>query len=199
MKHIIRNTMLSVLLVLAATVYGGVPSLKVTVFDNNGAIAFNGATNANATFATGNLRPGHYVVQFDSTSAALRDNQYLIVISAGTKKVIADAVPGEKIAAGVMMKVKEGHGMNITGQVAREQAVLVKGSPNVRVINGRRYYWVAAETGSNLGGHWVEEGLGGARNLVRIDSAYLRHIQDHAGEGSLLDTKGRADGYAVDH
>ena len=86
---------------------------------------------------------------------ALKGNQYLVVVSAGKKKVIADAVPGEKFnSGGVAMRVKVGPGLNITGQVASQQSVVLAGSPNVRVINGQRYVWVTNVTGSHLGLCW---------------------------------------------
>jgi hypothetical protein len=193
MKHIIRNTMLSLLLVGASAAFGGVPSMNVTVFNARGQVVFKGATNANATFVTGNLEPGNYVVQFNSKSGAAKGNQYLLVISSGKKKVIADAVAGEKFTAGgVAMRLEVGPGLNIAGQVANEQAVSLEGNPKVKVINGRRYFWVTAETGSNLGGRWVEEGLAKAQNIVRLSNAYLIHVQDHAGEGSMLDYQSAA-------
>jgi len=44
---------------------GEVPPLDVTVFDPSSKVAFKGSLSANSTFATGNLRPGNYVVQFN--------------------------------------------------------------------------------------------------------------------------------------
>lgn len=177
----------SVLLGIAATAYGDVPSMDVTVFDASGKVAFKGPTSANATFATRNLHPGNYVVQFNTKSAAVKDNHYLLVVSAGRKKVIADTVPGEQfIAGGAAMKVNVGPGLRITGQVANEQAVARAGLSKYRVINGARYLWVSPELGSNLGGHWVEEGLAPGRNVIRWGTDEVRGKQDRAGEGSML-------------
>ena len=109
----------AVLLGIAITAYGGVPLMDVTVFDANAKVAFKGSTSANATFATQNLHPGHYVVQFNTKSTVVKDNQYLLVVSAGKKKVIAADVPGKKfIGGGVAMKVDVGPGSKITGQIA---------------------------------------------------------------------------------
>jgi hypothetical protein len=175
MKHIIYSSLLSFLLVASAA-YGGVPELKVVVFDANGNIAFKGKTNAEATFATENLQPGNYVVQFNSQSASLKGNQYFLVISAGKKKVTATDIPGEMFHdAGVAMKVGVGKGLKITGQIA-----------SMRMVNNKRYVWLAAETGSNLGGHWVEAGVGDGLHVVRLTNNYLRKMQDSWGEGSLL-------------
>ncbi|MGI8481007.1 MAG: hypothetical protein ACR2MF_02915 [Chthoniobacterales bacterium] len=163
----------------------------MTVSDASGQVAFRGMTNANATFATTNLRPGNYVVQFNAKSAALKGNQYLLVVSAGEKKVIADAVPGEKITAGgVAMRVAVGSGLKISGQVASQQLVESTANPNIMVRNGKRYAWVTAETGSNLGGHWVEVGLGEERHIFRLNSDELRKIQDRAYEGNMADRFG---------
>ena len=119
MKNLIRRTLLSFALLAASMAYGGVPPMNVTVSDAGGKAAFKGVTNAKGTFATANLKPGNYVVQFNSTSAGMKGNRYTIVVSAGTKKVGAAAVPGEKFAGGgVAMRVVVGAGLNITGQVA---------------------------------------------------------------------------------
>lgn len=188
MTHMIRNTLLSLLLAVASGAYGDLPSMNVIVSDASAKGAFKGATNANGTFDTGNLQPGDYVVQFNSKNSAVKGNQYLLVVSAGKKKVIADAVSGERlIAGGVAMKVNVGPGSKITGQIASEPTVVLEGSPNIRAINGKRYFWVQAEIGSNLGPHWVEEGLPEAHNIVYLSADWLRKVKDHAGEGSMLD------------
>jgi hypothetical protein len=184
---LIRTAFLSFLFVVATAAYGGVPSMNVIVSDASGTVAFKGATKANATFATANLAPGNYVVQFQSKSGALKGNQYLLVVSAGTKKVIADAVPGEKInGAGVAMRITVEPGLKITGQVATDQALAAAISGKVKVINGKRYVWVKGRTGSNLGDHWEEEGLATAQNVATMSFDRLRRIQDASFEGSML-------------
>jgi hypothetical protein len=121
MKNLVRGTLLSLTLLAAGVGYGGVPSMNVTVSDAGGKAAFKGATNSSGTFTTSNLKPGNYVVQFNSNSAAVKGKHYVLVVSAGPKKIVANAVPGEKFAGGgVAMKVDVGAGLNITGQVAPE-------------------------------------------------------------------------------
>lgn len=121
MKNLIRGTLLFLTLLAACIGYGGVPPMNVTVSDAGGKATFKGATNASGAFATSNLKPGNYVVQFNSTSAAVKGKHYALVVSAGTKKIVANAVPGEKFGGGgVAMKVDVGAGLNITGQVAPE-------------------------------------------------------------------------------
>ena len=188
MTHLIRTSLLALLLVVASAAYGGVPSVNVIVSDASGKVAFKGATNADATFATANLAPGNYVVQFHSKSEALKGNQYLLVVSAGTKKVIADAVPGEKFhGGGVAMRINVERGLKITGQVATDQVVASAGSGKVKLIDGKRYLWVKARTGSNLGGYWEEESLAAARIVATMSIDKLRQIQDRSFEGSMLD------------
>jgi hypothetical protein len=177
----------AVLLGLATTAYGGIPSIDVTVFDATGKVAFKGPMSANATFATRNLHPGKYVVQFNAKSAAAKNNRYLLVVSAGRKKVIAAAVPGDKFAGGgVAMKIDVAPGSTITGQVANDQAVTWIDGATYRVIDGKRYLWVSAELGSNLGGRWMEESLAPAANIHRWRTDVIRRWQDTAGEGSMV-------------
>ena len=133
--------------------YGAVPTINVTVSDASGKPAFKGATNANGTFATANLKPGNYVVQFNSTNAAVKGKHYAVVVSAGAKKVSANAVAGEKFAGGgVAMKVSVGAGLNITGQVSAEADGAMK--------SGKKMVWIPPQLGSNMPGHWVRGRVG---------------------------------------
>jgi hypothetical protein len=178
---------LALLLGLGPSAFGGVPSMNVMVVDGSSKVAFRGVTDARASFATTNLPPGDYVVQFHSNNEALKGGQYLLVIAAGTKKVIADAVPGEKFnGGGVAMRVTVGTGLNITGQVAPDQVVASAGNRKVKLIKGQRYVWVKARTGSHVD-HWEEEGLAEARNVATMSIEKLRQIQDRSYEGSMLD------------
>ena len=151
MKNMIRSAVVSLLFIATCIVQGAVPAMNVTVSDAGGKAAFKGTTDTKGTFATAKLKPGNYVVQFISNSAAVKGNQYAIVVSAGTKKVAANAVPGEKLAGGgVAMKVDVAAGVNITGQVAAEA--------NGAVKNGKKMVWIPKQLGSNMPGHWAEEG-----------------------------------------
>lgn len=138
------------LLLVAAMAYGGIPPMNVTVSDAAGKAAFKGATNTSGAFATANLQPGNYVVQINSKSAA-KGTYYAIVVSAGKKKVSASAVPAEKLSGGgVALKVDVGPGLNITGQVAAQNGPVSK--------SGKKMVWIPHQLGSNIAGHWVEEG-----------------------------------------
>jgi hypothetical protein len=188
LTYMIRSILLTLLLAGAAAAYGGVPSMNVIVSDASGKVAFKGATDARATFATANLAPGNYVVQFHSKRETLKGNQYLLVVSAGTKKVIADDVAAEKFnGGGVAMRITVGSGLKITGQIAPDGATVASDIRKIKVIDGKRYVWVKAQIGSNIGDHWEEEGLAAARIVATMSNDKLRQIQDSSYEGSMLD------------
>jgi hypothetical protein len=174
------------LLGLASAAYAGVPPMEVTVFDASGKVGFKGRMNGNGTFETANLQPGHYVVQFNTKSGAAKGNHYLLVVSAGKKKVIATGVSGETfMGGGAAMRVSVGPGLKISGQVANEQRVTSEGGLDFKVIGGQRFVWVTGGLGSNIGGRWVEEGLAPARNVIRLSRESFQRFQDRAGEGSM--------------
>jgi len=92
-------------------------------------------------------------------------------------------VDGAKFAAGgVAMKVKVAEGTNISGQVANGGSGSQGGGEGVKVINGKRYVWIAPETGSHLPGRWVEEGSPEAKAAGRsstVSTQAIRNRQDH--------------------
>jgi hypothetical protein len=190
---------IALLLGITSAAYAAVPPMEVTVFDASGCVAFSGPVSANASFATKNIPPGRYVVQLHTNSAGVKNNQYLIVLGAGKKKLIASAVPGEKfVTGGVAMKVDVGSRLQITGQIANEQATADQGVSKYRVINGKRYAWVTAEIGSNRGGHWVEEGSAPMGNVTVWTADELRKRMDRGGEGSMF-TNATHNGLAHGH
>jgi hypothetical protein len=150
MKTMIRIAVVSLLCLAAGFAYSSVPVMNVSVSDASGKAAFKGMTDSKGAFATANLKPGSYVVQINSKSAA-KGTFYAVVVSAGKKKVSASAVPAEKFAGGgVALKVDVGAGLNISGQVAAEDKSAMK--------NGKKMIWIPPMLGSNQPGHWVEEG-----------------------------------------
>jgi hypothetical protein len=177
-KGAIRNILFSFL--LASPVLAGLPAINVAVSDASGKTAFQGRTNAAGLFVTGRLGPGKYVVQFDSNSGTLKGDRYLIVVAAGTKKITADSVPGERFSAGgVAMKVPVSSTLQITGQIVSERPI----GSNERIVQGVHYYWVKSGTGSNMG-RWVEAGATNPQNVVGMDRGAVRNMQDRSGEGS---------------
>lgn len=160
--------------------YGAVPSLNVTVSDASGKAAFKGATNAKGTFATAKLKPGNYTVQFNSPSGGVKGS-YAIVVSAGTKKVSAAGVAGEKFAkGGVALKVDVGANLNIAGQVAAEESGASK--------NGKKMVWIPPQAGSHMPGKWVEADSAEAKaarsagNLSTQDVNRLQETHHNVGE-----------------
>jgi hypothetical protein len=176
MKNMLRITLLPFLLVAASIAYGGVPPMNVTVSDASGKAAFKGTTNGSGAFATSNLKAGNYVVQFNSKGAAAKGSHYAIVVSAGQKKVTAAAVPAEKFAGGgVAMKVDVGPGLNITGQVASEA--------NGSVKNGKKMVWIPPQLGSNMPGHWAEEGSAEAVAAKNAGNISTQDVQRRQNQG----------------
>lgn len=185
---VIRGSLLPLFFLGAIAAYGGVPPINVIVSDASGKAAFKGATQRNGAFVTANLAPGDYVVQFNAKNAALNGQRYLLVVSAGKKKVIADDVAAEKFSGGgVAMRITVGSGLRIAGQVAPDNATSSSDVQKVRIIKGQRYVWVKGRTGSNIGDHWEEDGLAAARNVATMSVDKMRRIQDGSFEGSMVD------------
>jgi hypothetical protein len=98
------------------------PAISICVSDHNGKVAFKGVTYVNAPFVTGDLARGNYVVQFNSTRVGLNGHQYLLVVSAGKTKVVANSVAAEQFdKGGVALRVRVGSGARISGQVASDR------------------------------------------------------------------------------
>jgi hypothetical protein len=155
MKNLIQNSFVVFMLGMATIAFGAVPSMNVTVSDSSGKSAYKGATDAKGTFATGTLKPGGYVVQFNSKSAP-KGAKYAVVVSAGNKKVTANAVDAEKLAAGgVAMKIDVGAGLNITGQ----------------------------KTGSNLSAHWAESDSAEAKEAMTSGNMSRQELQNRQSQG----------------
>jgi hypothetical protein len=166
----IARTFVAVLCASASLAFGAVPQLTVTVADSGGKAAYKGTTNAKGTFATGVLKPGKYVVQFNSDS--VKGGSYAVVVSAGTKKVSADSVAGEKFAkGGVAMKIDVGSGLNITGQVS-------PGGDTKVDANGKKMVWIPKKLGSNLPGHWAAEDSAEAKEARMSGTLSTKSVQD---------------------
>ena len=175
------------LLCVASPARGSSPPIRVTVFDANQTVVFKGPLGADATFATKTLPPGRYVVQFNSKSASLKGTHYFLAVSAGKKKVLADAVAGEILMdKGAAMRVDVGQGLKITGQVVRDGDRVVSGVTKYRMVDGRPYIWIADELGSHIQGRWVDATIAPVLNITSYRTEDFRRAQDHAGEGSML-------------
>jgi hypothetical protein len=178
MKKLIQNSFVVLMLGTATIAFGAVPAMNVTVSDSSGKAAYKGATDGKGTFATGKLQPGGYVVQFNSKNAP-KGAKYAMVVSAGKKKVTANAVEAEKLAAGgVAMKIDVGAGLNITGQVAAED----KNSAPIG-HNGKPMVWIPKKTGSNIAPHWAESDSAEAKEVMASGSLSTKNLQDKQNQG----------------
>jgi hypothetical protein len=176
MRNIVRG-FIALVIAAGSFAYGAVPPMNVTVSDSTGKAAYKGGTDAKGVFATTALKPGKYVVQFTSKSAGMKGNTYAIVVSAGSKKVTADAVPGEKFGAGgVAMKIDVGSG-NITGQVA------AGGGKTKLDSNGKEMVWIPQKLGSNLPAHWAPADSAEAKEAKTQGNFSTKNIQDKQNAG----------------
>jgi hypothetical protein len=174
MKNLIRSTVLLLCFAITCMAYGAVPSLNVTVSDASGKAAFKGSTDNSGAFTTAKVKPGNYVVQFNSPGA-IKGN-YTIVVSAGVKKVSAAGIAGEKFAkGGVALKMDVGNLLNIVGQVATEEAGASK--------NGKKMVWIPPQLGSNRPGRWVEEDSADAKVAKTAGSLSTRDVQNRQDRG----------------
>jgi hypothetical protein len=175
MKKLIQTGFVALVVGMTSVAFGAVPSMNVTVSDSGGKAAFKGATDSKGAFATPKLQPGNYTVQFNSKSAP-KGSKYAMVVSAGKKKVTASAVLAEKLAAGgVAMKIDVGAGLNITGQVATENA----SSSNAPMgHNGKPMVWIPKKTGSNLSAHWAESDSAEAKEAMTSTSMSRQDLQN---------------------
>ena len=152
-----------------------------------GKLAYRGATDASGHFTTSQLASGNYVVEFNTNDRAVRGAEFAILVSAGKRKITADSVSGDKfIAGGVAMKVALASKTAITGYVINT-VLPATAQGKVRIIHGRRYFWIS-ETGSIASGRWAEEGSAQAASTYHVevsDSRYLQNLQDRGGQGAM--------------
>lgn len=189
MKRFLICGLIILLLALNAGA-GAIPSMQVSVAAGAEKPIFRSLTRANGTFTTDSLAAGRYVVQFNSKNTIVKGDHYLVIVLAGRKTLVSNAVPGENfLAKGIAVNVDLSAPGKIAGQVASARELE---SANVRMIDGKRYYWIA-ETGSNLGGRWLQEGAASSQNLVQLTQSDIRKMQDRAGEGNMAGNMHRAD------
>jgi hypothetical protein len=175
-NNVIRKAFVGLMIAGASVASGSVPQMNVTVSDSSGNAAYKGATNANGTFATGTLKPGGYVVQFNAKAAEVKGHDYALVVSAGNKKVTAETVAGDQFAAGgVAMRINVGAGLNITGQVATGLQTMMR--------NGQKMVWIPKQLGSHLPAHWAEADSADAKQAMAASSLSFKNLQDKQSQG----------------
>ena len=196
MKIPLRSFLVVATLALAPTAQSAnVAGLDVFV-KKDGQPIFRGKTDAAGSFASGNLEPGVYSVEFRAPkSLSLRDQTVAISVSKGKGAPQQSTTDGKHMQGGVAMNVELPKAGKLTGHITSKGGVVAertgpvppgyeKVKANVKVINGKRHVWVPAPIGSNMGGKWVEEGTEGAAlntsNKKGDDAMVLQHIQDQA-------------------
>ena len=176
MKKILGKALVGLVVAGVSLASGSVPQMNVTVSDSSGKVAYKGATSSAGTFATGALKSGGYVVQFNAKGADVKGNSYALVVSAGNKKVVANGVNGNKFAAGgVAMRIQVESSLSITGQVASDLKSMMK--------DGKKMVWIPKQLGSNLPGHWVEADSAEAKQAMTAGSYSIKNIQDKQAQG----------------
>jgi hypothetical protein len=151
--------------------------MSVTVSNSTGLMAYKGATNADGAFATGSLKPGDYVVQFNAKPAGVSGQNYALVISSGKKKVVAESVAGEKFTGGgVAMRIEVGSGSRISGHVTDAVMTMVD-------ENGNKLVWIPQRLGSNLPAHWAAADSADAKLVLTSSSLSFKNLQDKQSQG----------------
>ncbi|MFL6568231.1 MAG: hypothetical protein ACJ8LI_03620, partial [Chthoniobacterales bacterium] len=53
-------------------------------------------------------------------------------------------------------------------------------NPNVKIVNGKKLYWVKSDTGSNIGGRWMtaEEAKAAGYNIGTFSKDTIQQMQD---------------------
>ena len=185
MNTLRRSFVLSSLTIIgaAALASAALPSMDVTVSDSAGKLVYQGKTNPQGLFTTKELAPGNYVVRFNEKSA--KGGPYALVVSAGTKKVVANSVAASQLSAGgVSMRVQAKKATSVTGQVAEASHPTTStnasghgSNAKVKYIDGKKFVWVQGELGSNLGGRWVDANSPEGRQVEGVDTKTIQDLQ----------------------
>jgi hypothetical protein len=185
MKNMMRGALVSLAVSAATMAYGAVPPVNVNIADSSGKTSYKGTTNAKGTFETAKLRPGEYVVQFNSATVP-KGTRYAVVVTAGKKTQYANGIAAEKFGGeGVAMKIDVQGPLNITGFLALQDN---NTAPIGR--NGKLMVWIPKQVGSNIAGHWAESDSADAKQAQTIKSYSNKNMQDKYNAGSTPDQKG---------
>ena len=197
MKHVLKSLLVGAL--VAGTASGAtLPSMDVTVREKaGGKVVSSAKTDSRGNFATPEVQPGSYTVEFRSkNAAALAGTTLQISVSPAKGPATEATAPGARFGGGVAVAVNVKRASALTGQVssAAAQTLADTGETkgplrpgSVRIINGKRFVWMVNEMGSNIGGKWVPEGSPGApaANTTRGNADSLRRMQDQSGQGAI--------------
>jgi hypothetical protein len=170
MKHMIRGILLLSVLFAMPVVYGqapkGVAGVAVVVKQNP---AKRTVTDARGTFSLEGLPAGSYTLtirpQKDTKTASTTKvtvaTSYSVKVEG--KRSVSQTLTSDKLLAGVDVPVEVGAGTKVRGQVM--------------AAGLKKMVWIAAEIGSHMPGHWVEENSkeASARNSVRVSGDDFRN------------------------
>lgn len=189
MKNLTRILVVGLVVTTASVAFSAVPPINVIVSDSAGKTAYKGATDGKGMFAAGALKPGQYVVQFNSKSAP-KTSRYALIAAAGKEKVVANGIEGAKLVAGVAVTIKVGPGSNLTAQITAEDK---NSAPIGR--NGKLMVWIPRQIGSNLAAHWAESDSAEAKQVMASSSYSLKNMQNKQNQGvSPLNGGGKMSG-----
>lgn len=177
MKNLTRSIIVGLVASAASVAFSAVPPLNVIVSDSAGKTAYKGATDGKGMFAAGALKPGQYIVQFNSKSAP-KTSRYALIAAAGKEKVVANGIEGAKLVAGVAVTIKVGPGSSLTAQITPEDK---NSAPIGR--NGKLMVWIPKQIGSNLPGHWAESDSAEAKQAMTSSSYSLKNMQNKSNQG----------------
>ena len=196
MKHSLRT--LLVVCAAAAVATSNAANLAGidVIVKKDGKTVSRARTDNSGNFATANLEPGSYNVEFRAQNAsALRGQQLAITVAAGKQKPRQATASGKHLGGGVAIAMEVPKSAKLSGRIIRTRAEVAQATikvpegmeavkANVKVINGKQHVWVPAPIGSNMGGRWVEAGTEGAAlstsNRKGGDGQVLRSVQDQS-------------------
>ena len=153
--------------------YGETPSVKITAREKSGGkIVKQVTTGADGNFSLGALAPGAYVLEFRPQKATeVKNRQFSIAVS-GIKISGRQSVAGNSLAGGVALNVEVELPGRVTGQVVTGANTVEKKTKMV---------WIPAMLGSNMPGHWAEEGSAEqvtSKNRGTLSRQGIQNMQD---------------------
>ena len=179
MKHMTRGIVLLLVALATPVIYGGEPDRGVAGVDVivKQRPSDRKVTDARGNFAMDALAAGSYTLTFRARKAedlhhstsdkVIVATLYSIKIDGTKRAVNKSGLTSDDLVAGIDVEVDLGPGARIRGQVAAGAM--------------KNMVWIPKEPGSNLPGHWVEEGSAEARvaphhNAGAVSTEQVRQI-----------------------
>src|SRR5437588_4663552 len=171
MKQMTRGIVFSLVALAMPVIYGGEPARGVAGVDVvvKQRLSDRAVTDARGNFSIEALAAGSYTLTFRARNAedihhstsdkVIIATLYSIKIDGTKHAVNKNGLTSNQLAAGVEVEVDLGPGARIRGQVA---AAALK-----------NMVWIRKEPGSNIPGHWVEEGSVEAKAAVHHNAEAL--------------------------